>query len=207
MGIRAEKYLARVQDLLAFDAQFGTENLAGMDEVGRGPLAGDVVVACVIMPRDKLLSRVDDSKKLSEKVRETVAEQIRELALFLGIGKASPAEIDEINILEATKLAMRRAVQGCPADLLLVDAVQGLGISIPTRSPIGGDAKSYAIACASVLAKVERDHDMLALHRRYPAYDFAKNKGYGTAAHMQALATHGPCPIHRRSFIKKFCEL
>lgn len=207
MGVREEKYLARVQELLAFDAKFGTDNVAGMDEVGRGPLAGDVVAACVIMPGDRLLPRVDDSKKLSEKVRGQVAAQIRKLALFIGIGKASPAEIDEINILEATRLAMQRALQGCPAELLLVDAVQGLGTSIPTQSPIGGDAKSYAIACASVLAKVERDCDMLALHELYPVYDFAKNKGYGTSAHIAALQKYGPCPLHRRSFIKKFCDI
>ncbi len=202
MGIREEKYRARVQALMDFDRQYGMEGIAGIDEVGRGPLAGDVVCACVIMPYDNPLPRVDDSKKLSEKARVEIAAQIRERALFVGIGKASPQEIDEINILQATRLAMRRAAEGAQPQCCLVDAVTGLGFSFPTFGIIGGDAKSYAIACASVLAKVERDSDMLRLHEYYPYYHFDTNKGYGTAEHMEALRRFGDCPVHRQSFLK-----
>lgn len=206
MGLREEKYRARVQELAAFDRQYGICGIAGMDEVGRGPLAGDVVCACVIMPQDVLLPRVDDSKKLSAQKRIEIAAQIRSLALFLGIGKASPLEIDKYNILEATRLAMRRAAEGAQPQCLLVDAVTGLGLTYPTHSIVHGDAKSYAIACASVIAKVERDTDMLRLHAQYPHYHFDKNKGYGTAEHIAALRLHGPSPSHRQSFIKNFKE-
>lgn len=206
MGLREEKYRAHVQELAAFDRQYGICGIAGMDEVGRGPLAGDVVCACVIMPQDVLLPRVDDSKKLSAQKRIEIAAQIRSLALFLGIGKASPLEIDKYNILEATRLAMRRAAEGAQPQCLLVDAVTGLGLAYPTHSIVHGDAKSYAIACASVIAKVERDADMLQLHAQYPHYHFDKNKGYGTAEHIAALRLHGPSPSHRQSFIKNFKE-
>jgi len=206
MGLREEKYRARVQELAAFDRQYGICGIAGMDEVGRGPLAGDVVCACVIMPQDVLLPRVDDSKKLSAQKRIEIATQIRSLALFLGIGKASPLEIDKYNILEATRLAMGRAAEGAQPQCLLVDAVTGLGLAYPTHSIVHGDAKSYAIACASVIAKVERDADMLRLHAQYPHYHFDKNKGYGTAEHIAALRLHGPSSSHRQSFIKNFKE-
>ncbi|MDY5730646.1 MAG: ribonuclease HII [Eubacteriales bacterium] len=204
MGVREEKYKQHVLTLKAFDETYGTENVAGTDEVGRGPLAGDVVCAFVIMPNSPLLPRVDDSKKLSEKARNEIAAQIQELALFIGIGKATPEEIDAFNILNATKIAMRRAAEGAKPNCLLVDAVTGLGLPYPTHSIIQGDAQSYAIACASVIAKVHRDTAMIEMDKLYPAYQFAQNKGYGTKAHIEALKKYGPCPIHRQSFIKNF---
>lgn len=177
---------------------------AGMDEVGRGPLAGNVVAACVAMPKEPLLEWVDDSKKLSEKRRESVYQQIMETALYVGIGEATPEEIDSINILCATKEAMRRAAGDVPAELFLIDALEGLGLSGREQGIIHGDALSYSIAAASIVAKVTRDRQMIALDQAYPQYGFAQNKGYGTAQHIQALKSCGPCPFHRRSFIKNF---
>ena len=159
---------------------------AGMDEAGRGPLAGSVVAACVVMPPSPLLPWVDDSKKLSPARRDQVYDEIMHTALFVGVGEASPREIDEINILEATKNAMRRAAQGAPADLFLLDAL------------------CYSIAAASIIAKVTRDRQLLALDQLYPGYGFAQHKGYGTAQHIAALKALGPCPAHRQSFIGHF---
>lgn len=177
---------------------------AGMDEAGRGPLAGNVVAACVIMPPQPLLEWVDDSKKLSPARRESVFEQIQETALFIGVGEAGPEEIDRINILEATHCAMRRAAQGAPAELFLIDALSGLGLSGEERGIIHGDALSYSIAAASIVAKVTRDRQLLLLDEQYPGYGFAQHKGYGTAQHIAALRELGPCPAHRRSFIGHF---
>ena len=177
---------------------------AGMDEAGRGPLAGNVVAACVIMPPQPLLEWVDDSKKLSPARRESVFEQIQETALFIGVGEAGPEEIDRINILEATRCAMRRAAQGEPAELFLIDALSGLGLSGEERGIIHGDALSYSIAAASIVAKVTRDRQLLLLDKQYPGYGFAQHKGYGTAQHIAALRELGPCPAHRRSFIGHF---
>lgn len=185
-----------------FRERFGV--VAGMDEVGRGPLAGPVVTACVVMPPEPALEWVDDSKKLSESRREKVYEDICRLALFIGIGRAEPEEIDEINILNATKNAMRRAAEGCPASVVLVDAVEHLGLSIKEEAIVHGDRLSYSIAAASIVAKVVRDREMRAMNERYPAYGFLSNKGYGTKAHIDALRAAGPCPLHRRSFIKNF---
>ncbi len=193
-------------DLLAFDQQFKANGLvvAGMDEVGRGPLAGNVVTACVVMPEEPVLVWIDDSKKLSESRREKVYEEILRHALYIGIGEVSPAEIDEINILQATRKAMRAAAAGIPADIFLIDAVTGLGLKGKEVPIIKGDASSYSIAAASIVAKVTRDRQMAELDRLFPEYGFARNKGYGTREHIEALKKNGPCPIHRRSFIGHF---
>lgn len=177
---------------------------AGMDEAGRGPLAGNVYAACVVMPREPLLEWVDDSKKLSAMRREQVFDQIMETAVYVGIGKADPEEIDRINILEATKNAMRRAAENAPAGLFLIDALEGLGLKGEERGIVHGDAQCYAIAAASIIAKVSRDREMVEMDALYPEYGFAKHKGYGTAEHIAALKKYGPCPIHRRSFIGHF---
>ena len=177
---------------------------AGMDEAGRGPLAGNVVAACVVMPKEPLLPWVDDSKKLSPARRDQVFDEIMQTALFVGVGEASPEEIDAINILQATKNAMRRAAQGAPASLFLIDAVKNLGLPGEERAIIHGDAVSYSIAAASIIAKVTRDRQMAELEKMYPGYGFEQHKGYGTAQHIAALKELGPCPAHRRSFIGKF---
>ena len=196
----------RLNELIRTDLPLWEKGIvfAGIDEAGRGPLVGNVVAACVIMPREPLLLYVDDSKKLSEKRREEVFEQIQKTALFIGVGEASPEEIDEINILNATKNAMRRAAQEAPAELFLIDALSGLGLKGEERGIIHGDALCYSIAAASIVAKVTRDRQMLLLDQEYPAYGFARNKGYGTKEHTEALRRLGPCPAHRRSFIGHF---
>ena len=177
---------------------------AGMDEAGRGPLAGNVVAACVIMPKEPLLPWVDDSKKLSAQRREKVFDEIMSIALFVGVGRASPEEIDRYNILEATKMAMRRAAEGADAGLFLIDALSGLGLPGEERGIIHGDALCYSIAAASIIAKVTRDRELTLLDQQYPGYGFAQHKGYGTAQHIAALKALGPCPAHRRSFIGHF---
>ena len=193
-------------ELLSFDRTYKTVGLvvAGMDEVGRGPLAGNVVTACVVMPEEPLLIWIDDSKKLSESRREKVYDEILAHALYIGIGQVSPEEIDEINILQATRKAMRIAASSVPADVFLIDAVTGLGLNGREVPIIRGDATSYAIAAASIVAKVTRDRQMAELDRLYPEYGFARNKGYGTKEHTDALKRIGPCPVHRRSFIGHF---
>lgn len=177
---------------------------AGIDEAGRGPLAGPVVAACVVMPPQPLLPGVDDSKKLSEKRREALFEGVRGCARFVGVGVATAREIDELNILQATRLAMARAAQGAPCALFLVDAIDRLDVPGEVRGIIHGDALCYSIAAASIIAKVTRDRMMRELDARYPQYGFAAHKGYGTRAHIEALRTLGPCPEHRRSFIGRF---
>lgn len=196
---------AHAQMLMAHDAQFSGV-VAGMDEVGRGPLAGNVVTACVVMPKEPVLPWVDDSKKLSEARREKVFQEIMDIALYVGIGQVTPEEIDEINILEATRKAMRDAAAQVPADVFLIDAVTGLGLSGQEVPIIKGDATSYAIAAASIVAKVTRDRQLIELDKLYPEYGFARNKGYGTPEHIAALKAIGPCPAHRRSFIRNFCD-
>ena len=196
--------LARVQRLAAHDAQYAGLIVAGMDEAGRGPLVGNVVTACVVMPPEPLLLWVDDSKKLSESRREKVFEEIMAAALYVGVGQATPKEIDEMNILQATKKAMRAAAAQVPAEVFLIDAVKDLGLDGREVPIIKGDATSYAIAAASIVAKVTRDRQMIELDGLYPGYGFARNKGYGTAEHIEALRRLGPCPEHRRSFIGHF---
>jgi ribonuclease HII len=177
---------------------------AGIDEAGRGPLAGPVAAGCAVMPPEPLLIGVDDSKKLSEARREALYERIMETAVFARVAFASAEEIDRLNILEATRLAMARAAEGAPAGLFLLDAMEGVKLPGEQRAIIHGDALCYSIAAASILAKVTRDRLMRALDSRYPQYGFARHKGYGTAEHIAALAAHGPCPEHRALFIRKF---
>lgn len=204
----SEKRLAHFRSLVAYDqAQggFGV-SLAGMDEAGRGPLVGNVVAACVILPGQPLYEWMDDSKKLSASRREELYQFILASALYVGVGQASPAEIDRLNILNATRLAMERAAAQAPATHCIVDAVQGLSLPFPTLSIIKGDATSYHVAAASIVAKVTRDHQMLEYAQLYPQYGFEHNMGYGTAQHIAALRQYGPTPEHRRSFIGKFVQ-
>ncbi len=177
-------------------------SVAGIDEVGRGPLAGPVVTACIIVPRDKLILGVNDSKKVSEKKREKLYDQLMEAALYVRTGWKTPQEIDRVNILNATKAAMEEAAAGAEGAHFLVDAVTGLKLPGQTTSIIHGDANSYMIAAASIIAKVTRDRYMIELDKKYPQYGFARNKGYGTPEHVAALKQYGPCPEHRRSFIQ-----
>jgi ribonuclease HII len=180
----------------------GYRRIAGIDEAGRGPLAGPVVAAAVVLPTRCRLSGIDDSKQLSEGERDRLYAAIREQAVGMGIGSADVGEIDRLNILEATRLAMRRAIEQLapPPDYLLIDAVALPGIRIATRPIIKGDSLSLSIAAASIIAKVTRDRLMATYHEIYPEYDFLSHKGYGTAGHLQRLARHGPCSIHRRTF-------
>ena len=192
----------------------GKRCIAGVDEVGRGPLAGPVVAACVILPEDFDVLGVDDSKKLSEKKREQLYDAILSEALAYGIGMQDNANIDEINILEATKEAMRcaileaeralRAKTGCGIDHILIDALTLREVAIPQTGIVKGDGASLSIAAASILAKVTRDRMMIEYDSIYPGYAFAKNKGYGTKAHYEGLQAQGMTPIHRRSFLKNF---
>ncbi|ATO43820.1 ribonuclease HII [Loigolactobacillus coryniformis] len=181
--------------------------IAGIDEVGRGPLAGPVVTAAVILPHDFAVYDVNDSKQLSATKRQLLYRQILEQAVSVSIGVSDVATIDRVNILEATKLAMSQAIAGLsvPPDHLLIDAVK-LNTDIPTISMFKGDSHSISIAAASIVAKVVRDHLMLAYDQAYPGYDFADNEGYGTTKHLAGLANYGVTPIHRRSFapVKKY---
>lgn len=199
------------QRLAAFDIALGAKVLCGVDEAGRGPLAGPVSVCACIMPYDALIPQINDSKKLSESTRERLYDEITAVADFCVV-LIDRKTVDEINILNATKLGMKRAVEGLRTkpDLAVIDAVKGLDIDVPYRSEIKGDAKSYAVAAASIIAKVTRDRYMRELDKKYPLYGFSSNKGYGTEAHVRALKLFGPCPEHRRSFIGNFvdaCEL
>ena len=178
--------------------------IAGIDEVGRGPLAGPVVAAAVILPEDFDVPGVDDSKKLSEKRREELFDIITERAVAYGIGMADHSIIDEINILQATKLAMKEAISSLQQqpDYILFDAMRIDDLEIPQESVIKGDAKVLAVAAASIVAKVTRDRMMAEYSAEYPGYAFEKNKGYGTKAHYEGIREHGMCPIHRRTFLK-----
>ena len=177
--------------------------VAGIDEVGRGPLAGPVVTACVSIPMDRLVMGVDDSKKLSEKKREQLQPLLIAAAEYAETCFIGPEVIDEINILNATRRAMETCAAGfcAPRGLILVDAVKDLRLPCEQRALIHGDALSYMIGAASIMAKVARDRYMIELDAKYPMYGFARNKGYGTAEHIAALKKYGPCPEHRRSFI------
>ena len=184
--------------------QLGCTYIGGIDEAGRGPLAGPVVVAGVIMPLDDIIDGINDSKKLTEKKREKLFEQIMQKAIDVQVAVIDADKIDEINILNATKLGMLQCINGFEkVDHVLIDAVK-LDTNVPTTSIIHGDALSYSIAAASIIAKVTRDHMMLDLAQEYPEYNFAKHKGYGTKEHITLLKEHGPCPIHRKTFIKNF---
>lgn len=181
--------------------------IAGIDEAGRGPLAGPVVVGIVILPKDSMIEGVNDSKKVSEKKREKVYEDIIAEAIDWSVGIVDQNEIDEINILNATKKALTMAIENLKVkpDLILVDALEKIDTKgIPYKSIIKGDAKEYSIAAASIIAKVTRDRIMKQWDEIYPQYGFAGHKGYGTAKHIQAIKEYGPCILHRKSFIKNF---
>ncbi len=181
----------------------GKNLVAGADEVGRGPLAGPVVCACVIMPKDCQIVGIDDSKKLSEKKREALFDEIISNAVSYDIEYVFQDVIDEINILEATKMCMSKAINNMKVkpDVVLVDALTGLDVDCETVPIVHGDALSYNIGAASIIAKVSRDRFMKELDKQYPQYGFEKNKGYGTKMHMDALRKFGACPVHRKSFI------
>ena len=213
-----EKELERLKEIKKIEEELyekGITSIAGIDEAGRGPLAGPVVVACAVMPKDSMIEGVNDSKKVSEKKRERLYEEIIEEAIGYGVGIISQEEIDRINILNATKEGLTTAIKEMEKDLqvkkreikkpeiILVDALTKIDTDhIPYRSIIKGDAKSYSIAAASIIAKVTRDRIMRQWDEVYPMYGFAKHKGYGTAAHIAAIKEYGLCPLHRRSFVK-----
>lgn len=210
-GERLEKERARLEGMLAYEREYAWASaICGVDEAGRGPLAGPVVAGAVILPKDCKILYLNDSKKLSEKRREALFLEIKEKAVAYGVGVVGPERIDQINILQATYEAMRQAVGKLSVDpqVLLNDAVEipGLPSRMEQVKIIHGDAKSLSIAAASVMAKVTRDHMMVEYDKLYPVYGFAQHKGYGTAVHIRALKEHGACPIHRRSFIGKFVD-
>lgn len=197
----------RLANMRIYEKQYEDRGyLCGIDEVGRGPLAGPVVAGAVILPQDCEILYLNDSKKLSEKKREALYDEIMEKAIAVGLGVVSPARIDEINILQATYEAMRMAIDNLKVrpDVLLNDAVTIPLVTIPQIPIIKGDAKSVSIAAASIIAKVTRDRMMVQYEDMFPGYGFASNKGYGSAMHIDTLKKMGPTPIHRKSFIKNF---
>lgn len=202
--LEAEKQ--RIYALKEYERAYDAALICGIDEVGRGPLAGPVVAGAVILPKDCEILYINDSKKLSAAKREELYEKIMEQAIAVGLGAASPQRIDEINILQATYEAMREAIKnlGVVPDILLNDAVTIPQVEIFQVPIIKGDAKSISIAAASIIAKVTRDRMMVEYEKQYPGYAFAENKGYGSAAHIAALKELGPTPIHRRTFITHF---
>lgn len=205
-----EKEKQRIENLKVFERKYADyEFICGIDEVGRGPLAGPVVAGAVILPKDCDILYINDSKQLSEKKREELFEVISEKAVACAVGYASPERIDEINILQATYEAMREAISSLAVkpDILLNDAVTIPKVDIKQVPIIKGDAKSISIGAASIYAKVTRDRLMCEYDKVFPEYDFAGNKGYGSAAHIEALKKYGPTPIHRRSFIKNFINI
>ena len=205
-----EKEIERLTKLKEIEKDLynkGFKNICGIDEAGRGPLAGPVVVAGVIMPQDSMIEFVNDSKKVTEKRREMLYDVIREEAISYSISVIDQSVIDEINILNATKQGVTEVIDGLDIkpDLILVDALEHINTrKIPYESLIKGDARSYSIAAASILAKVTRDRIMRQWDEIYPQYGFLSNKGYGTAKHIEAIKEYGLCPIHRISFTKKF---
>ncbi len=206
-----EQLIAQYHEMSYYENQLrekGYRYIAGLDEAGRGPLAGPVVAGAVILPPDTelVIPGVDDSKKLSSLRRGKLLEEIKEKAIAWAVGIVDVETIDQINILQATKKAMTQAVEGLRTapEVLLIDAVELAQVSLPQQPLIHGDALSVSIAAASIVAKETRDAMMIALDSLYPEYGFASNKGYGSAQHIAALRKYGPCPIHRRTFIKNF---
>lgn len=202
-----QKEILRVAKLNHYENQFysqGTKFIAGVDEVGRGPLAGPVYACAVILPKDLFIARINDSKKVSAKTRELLDTQIKNAAIDFAIGIVDEKVIDEINIYNATCLAMKKAVENLRVkpDYVLADAMKIPNINIPQLSIIKGDTLSISIAAASIIAKVARDKFMIDLNKKYPVYNFDKNKGYGTKYHIQAIKNYGICDLHRKSFLK-----
>lgn len=206
-GEKLEKELERLKAMREYEDTYAAcSYICGIDEAGRGPLAGPVVAGAVILPKDCQILYLNDSKKLSEKKRELLFDEIKEKAVSYGIGIVGPGRIDEINILQATYEAMRMAISqlNVKPEILLNDAVTIPGVDIMQVPIIKGDAKSVSIAAASILAKVTRDRMMVEYDQLFPEYGFAKHKGYGTKVHIDMIKEIGPCPIHRRTFIKNF---
>lgn len=207
-----EKELLRLTEMKKMEEELyekGIKLIGGIDEAGRGPLAGPVVVACAVMPKDSMIEGVNDSKKISEKKRERLYDEIIENAISYEVGIIDQNTIDDINILNATKLGLTTAVKGLNVkpEIILVDALTNIDTcGIPYQSIVKGDAKCYSIACASIIAKVTRDRIMRQWDEIYPQYGFEKHKGYGTAAHMQAIREYGLCPLHRHSFVKNILK-
>ena len=205
---RLKKYeaeLLRIEELCSFEKKYSDYTyICGVDEVGRGPLAGPVVAGAVILPKDCRILYINDSKKLSAKKREELSREIHEQAIAIGIGLSTQERIDEINILQATYEAMRKAIDSLSVtpSLLLNDAVTIPKVNIPQVAIVKGDARSISIGAASIVAKVYRDKMMEEYDSMYPGYSFASNKGYGSKEHIEALRSLGPCPLHRRSFLK-----
>ncbi len=205
-----EKEIERLNSLKEEENKLYKKNIkliCGIDEAGRGPLAGPVVVAAVILPENSFIEGVNDSKKVSEKKREKLYEQITSEAIAYSVGIVDQKKIDEINILNATKLGLKMALEGLKEkpEIILVDALNKIDtLGIPYISVIKGDAKNYCIAAASIIAKVTRDRIMREWDEVYPIYGFAKHKGYGTAEHIRILKENGPCNLHRKTFIKNF---
>lgn len=202
-----EKEILRVKKLNEYENkiyQLGFKFIAGVDEVGRGPLAGPVYACAVILPQNSFIERINDSKKLSAKARENLDKQIRNIAIDFSIGIVDEQTIDKINIYNATRLAMEKAIDGLQIkpDHILTDAMK-LNIDTPKLSLIKGDTLSISIAAASIIAKVARDSFMISMHDSFPVYNFNKNKGYGTKEHIAAIKQFGICPLHRKSFLKK----
>lgn len=208
---RAEKLALRQQELLVRERALwasGIERVAGLDEAGRGPLAGPVVAACVMMRPEDLVIGVDDSKKLSENRREELSQRIRESALCWTVGVVDVDAIERINILESTRLAFQKCLEDMPLEpqYVFTDAMN-ITCSCPHEALVRADAKIYSVAAASIIAKTARDAIMRDLDRQFPQYGFARHKGYGTAAHREAILRYGPCPAHRMSFLKKLLAL
>lgn len=206
---KLKKELERLEAMCVYEKEYAAWGaICGIDEAGRGPLAGPVVAGAVILPKDEKILYVNDSKKLSEKKREMLYDEIMSRALAVGVGVVGPERIDEINILQATYEAMRMAVAQLKVqpDILLNDAVTIPDLKVRQVPIVKGDAKSISIAAASIIAKVTRDRLMREYGQVFPEYEFASNKGYGTKSHIEALKTYGPTPIHRRTFIQHFVQ-
>ncbi|MBQ3864427.1 MAG: ribonuclease HII [Clostridia bacterium] len=200
-----ETELERQNRMLSCDLSiFDGKGLGGVDEAGRGPLAGNVMAACVVLDPGNIPLGINDSKKLSESKREALFPQILESAVSWGIGECTVEEIEELNIKQAARLAMCRAIEKAAPDFVLVDAEKDLPVPVPQKALIHGDALSLSIAAASILAKVTRDRQMAELDKLYPQYGFARHKGYGTREHIEMLRKYGPCPAHRALFIRNF---
>lgn len=204
-----EKEIERLTNMLEIEHRLydkGYINIAGIDEAGRGPLCGPVVAAAVILPKDKKIEGVNDSKKLTEKKRELLYDDIMNEAVAVGVGISEVDVIEKVNILNATKIAMKKAIENLKVkpDYCLIDGNQMIDISIDAETVVSGDAKSESIAAASIIAKVTRDRMLIEYDKLYPEYGFAKHKGYGTKAHIEAIKKYGLTPIHRPSFCKKF---